>query len=111
VDAFRDELATVASAHHERLDGNGYHRGVSGENIHFATRILAVADIFEAMSARRPYRDAMEWERIEQILKKDINHGVDGDCVEALCGWRARNEIESRVEAQLEAVDRLLAEL
>jgi putative nucleotidyltransferase with HDIG domain len=111
VDAFRSELATVASAHHERLDGNGYHLGLSGEQIHFATRILAVADIFEAMSARRPYRDAMEWERIEQILKKDINHGLDGDCVEALCRWRARNEIESRVEAQLEEVDRLLSEL
>jgi HD-GYP domain-containing protein (c-di-GMP phosphodiesterase class II) len=111
VDAFRNELATVASAHHERLDGRGYHLGISGENISFATRVLTVADIFEAMSAQRPYRDAMEWEQIEQILKKDVGRGVDGDCFEALCRWRARNEVESRVEAQLEQVDLLLSEL
>ena len=60
VAAFK-ELADVAAAHHERLDGRGYHRRLAGEHLPWAARVLTVADMYEAMSARRPYRDAMSW--------------------------------------------------
>ena len=53
-------LAASAAAHHEKLDGSGYHRGMAGDEIDTVARILAVADIFEALSARRPYREPLE---------------------------------------------------
>ena len=69
------ELAEVAGGHHERLDGRGYHRGLAGAEISFATRILTVADVCEAMTAKRPYRDAMEWEQVRQVLAKRFRKG------------------------------------
>ncbi len=104
-------LADVASAHHERLDGRGYHRRLGGGQIPWAARVLTVADVCEAMSARRPYRDAMPWEQIYNTLLNDAPAGVDRDCVEALGRWHEHSQMESRVEAQLREVDRLLAEL
>ena len=110
VEAFR-HLADVAAAHHERLDGQGYHRRLDGTQIPWTARVLAVADICEAMSAKRPYRDALPWDRIQQIMAADVAKGVDPDCLAALQQWHERSHMESRVEAQMREVDRLLAEL
>ena len=63
------------------------------------------------MSAKRPYRDAMPWEKIHGIMSKDTGAGLDPQCFQALARWQDRNQLESRVEAQLCEVDRLLAEL
>ena len=53
------ELAAIAGAHHERLDGTGYPRGLSGADIRIETRIITTADIFDAITAARPYRGAI----------------------------------------------------
>ncbi|HTM55287.1 MAG TPA: HD domain-containing phosphohydrolase [Pirellulales bacterium] len=106
VDAFRT-LADVAGAHHERLDGNGYHRQLTGYQIPWAARVLTVADIAEAMSAQRPYREALPWPKIQQIMAADAGAGVDADCLHALECWQDRNHLESRVEAQLHEVELL----
>ncbi|MEX0725994.1 MAG: HD domain-containing phosphohydrolase [Planctomycetaceae bacterium] len=105
------QLADVAGAHHERLDGRGYHRGIAGPEIHFVARILTVADICEAMTAKRPYRDAMQWEQVQAILAKDAGKGVDHECLEALQQWYDRHTFGSRVDDQLAAVERLVSEL
>lgn len=110
VEAFQT-LADVSAAHHERLDGRGYHRGLDRTNLPWVSRVLAVADICEAMSAKRPYRDAMPWEKIQSIMAKDAGNGIDPECFAALEHWVDRNSLHSRVEAQLQEVDRLLAEL
>jgi putative nucleotidyltransferase with HDIG domain len=110
VGAFR-KLADVASAHHERLDGRGYHRRMEGGELPWTARILTVADICEAMSAHRPYRDAMPWEQIHEIMSRDVGSGIDGECFSALVRWQERNQLDSRVEEQLSEVERLLAEL
>jgi putative nucleotidyltransferase with HDIG domain len=110
VGAFR-QLASVAGAHHERLDGRGYHRGIAGDEIHMATRILTVADICEAMTAKRPYRDAMDWDQAQQVLTVETGKAVDGTCVEALRRWHDRYEIASRLDAQLQAVETLMEEI
>jgi putative nucleotidyltransferase with HDIG domain len=110
VDAFR-VLADVASAHHERLDGRGYHRRQSDSQVHWVSRLLAVADICEAMSAKRPYRDAMPWSKIHDIMSHDVGTGIDGDCFAALEQWHEHHEVASRVETQMTEVDRLLSEL
>ncbi len=104
-------LAHVASAHHERLDGRGYHRQLDGVELPWAARVLAVADMCEAMAAKRPYRDEMPWPKIQQILSRDAGKGVDPECLAALESWQDRNQLRSRVESQLCEVDRLLSEL
>ena len=58
IDAF-SELARVAGAHHERLDGGGYPRGLMADEITMETRIITTADIFDAITAERPYRGAV----------------------------------------------------
>ncbi len=69
VDAFQ-ALADAAGAHHERLDGRGYHRRLDGSSLGWVARVLAVADVCEALSAQRPYRDALPWHEIEGILSR-----------------------------------------
>lgn len=62
------DVAPVVGQHHERLDGSGYPRGLSGEEILLEARILAVVDTFDAMTTARPYRAALPWTRaIEEI--------------------------------------------
>ena len=68
VSAFRD-LADVAGAHHERLDGSGYHRGLRREQLDRDARILAVADVCEALSAERPYRAALDPDEVLEIMR------------------------------------------
>lgn len=99
------ELAKVAGAHHERLDGRGYYRGLTANEISFATRILTVADVCEAMTAKRPYREAMEWDQVQAILRKDIGTGFDGDCVDALQAWYEKHELVSRVDLQTASLE------
>jgi HD-GYP domain-containing protein (c-di-GMP phosphodiesterase class II) len=53
------EIATIVRHHHERIDGEGYPDGLAGETIPLVSRIIAVADAYNAMTSDRPYRDAM----------------------------------------------------
>lgn len=77
-------IAFVAGAHHERIDGKGYHRGVGGDALPRDARILAVADVFDALHADRPYRDGMPLERIMGILHADAGSAFDPQMVAAL---------------------------
>lgn len=73
--------AEIASAHHERLDGRGYWQGLSGDMLDLEMRILAVADVYDALSAERPYRAAMPREKVFEILDKESECSLDADCV------------------------------
>lgn len=79
-----DSLAPVASGHHERLDGRGYPWGLKGDQIDVATRIISVADVFDAVSAERPYRGAMPLAQATGILDQMTGSALDGDFVTAL---------------------------
>lgn len=83
VSVFR-ELAEVAASHHERMDGLGYHRGLRAGDLPVEARILAVADIFEALSAERPYRKALPRERVLEIMRAEVGAGICPVCFEAL---------------------------
>jgi len=64
-------VADIIYQHHERLDGSGYPRGLKGEEIRLEARILTVADVVEAMSSHRPYREAFtQAEALEEIERK-----------------------------------------
>ena len=78
------ELAPIAAAHHERLDGKGYPLGLVAEQICLSTRIITVADIFDAITATRPYRDAIPVPQTLAIMDKEVGTAIDADCLEAL---------------------------
>ncbi|HSI35285.1 MAG: HD-GYP domain-containing protein [Phycisphaerae bacterium] len=80
------ELAELAASHHERLDGKGYHRGIGGADLGTEARILVVADMYEALTAKRPYRRDLSPTEVLAILEKDAGTAV---CPAALEGLRA----------------------
>jgi HD-GYP domain-containing protein (c-di-GMP phosphodiesterase class II) len=77
-------FAAVAAAHHERLDGSGYHRGVPAGDLPVSARALAVADVFEALTADRPYRGPMDPDEALAICRRDAGTHLDPTCVDAL---------------------------
>lgn len=77
-------LAPIAAAHHERLDGGGYHRGLAREAIALESRILCAADICDALRASRPYRAGLPVERVLDIMRRDVGTALDPDCFAAL---------------------------
>jgi HD-GYP domain-containing protein (c-di-GMP phosphodiesterase class II) len=78
------ELEPVASAHHERLDGSGYPRGLSAAELTIPMRVLAVADVYEALTAERPYRPAWSSDRALEIIGLDVPQRLDQDAFAAL---------------------------
>jgi putative nucleotidyltransferase with HDIG domain len=87
-------LAEVAAAHHERLDGKGYHRGLGDEQLSRSARVLAVADIAEALSADRPYRKAMSWDETLERLRSLVGGGTCGACHAGLERFLAATSFE-----------------
>lgn len=83
VAAFRT-LARVAGAHHERLDGKGYPHGLTGDRIPLDTRALTVADVFDALTAKRPHRDALTNDKAFAVMAKDAGTAFDRRCLAAL---------------------------
>ncbi len=74
----------LAASHHERLDGSGYSSGLAAAEIPFMAKILAVADVFEALTAKRHYRDPMPRDKAFSILDQDIGTKFDENVVWAL---------------------------
>ncbi len=70
--------------HHERLDGKGYPRGLTADELDLETRILTVADVYDALVSDRVYRDAWSKERALALLHEEIGAAFDARCVEAL---------------------------
>lgn len=83
VKAFRD-VARIAGAHHERLDGSGYYQGLTGVQLDRPSRILAVADVGEALSADRPYRRALSPDEVLAVMRLDAGSGLDAEVLAAL---------------------------
>jgi len=67
----------IAASHHEKFDGSGYYRRMSGENIPLGGRILAVSDVFDATTSKRHYRDRMPFLEVLNLLKKDVDGHFD----------------------------------
>jgi len=76
-----DVLKQVASMHHETLDGSGYPMGLEGDEIPLAARIIAVADIFDALSSWRPYKKAWSIDEAIQTLQQLSREKLDETCV------------------------------
>jgi putative nucleotidyltransferase with HDIG domain len=77
-------LARIAGAHHERLDGSGYPSALTAKELDMPSRILAVADVAEALSADRPYRPALSPQEVIHAIRTDAGRTLDADACEAL---------------------------
>lgn len=75
-----DELARVSAAHHERLDGGGYPKGLKAADIVLETRIITTADIFDAITAERPYRGAIPVDKTLAIMAESVGSAIDERC-------------------------------
>jgi HD-GYP domain-containing protein (c-di-GMP phosphodiesterase class II)/DNA-binding CsgD family transcriptional regulator len=81
------DIARLAGMHHERLDGSGYHRGSSRAEIPFAARVLAAADVYQAMTELRPHRPAKTPGQAAEALEAMAGAGrLDGEAVAAVLG-------------------------
>jgi len=70
-------IPEIAASHHERIDGKGYPEGVNGDNIPLGGKILAVADVFDALTSRKPYQDRMELDEVMAIIEKDTGKAFE----------------------------------
>jgi len=88
------ELANIAAAHHERLDGKGYDRGLDAAALGTDVRILTISDMFEALASRRPYRQDLTEEEVMSILTRNVGTAIDPACFEALKLFLQKSEWE-----------------
>lgn len=76
-------VAEIAFQHHERLDGSGYPRGLRGAQILPEARVLGVADVYDAMTSKRPYRDGLPRDFVLGDMQRKAGRSLDADAVEA----------------------------
>ncbi|WP_371417219.1 HD-GYP domain-containing protein [Granulicella sp. L60] len=79
-----EKIAEVAAAHHEKLDGSGYPRGLRAHELPLLARILTVADMYDALSCSRPYRKKLGSEEVFKIMTNDAPQAIDQSCMDAL---------------------------
>jgi len=93
------ELPAMAE-HHERLDGGGYPKGLSRGEISLAGRIVAVADVFDALTSDRPYRGALPVEEALDYLSQRVDREFDPQCVDALLRAYLKGVIRTQREGE-----------
>jgi HD-GYP domain-containing protein (c-di-GMP phosphodiesterase class II) len=89
------QVPFIAGAHHERLDGTGYPRGLSGDEIPLGARIIAVADFFEAITAKRHYHEPQSLDEAIRTLKKEGGHHLDENVIQALLKSMSRGSVQA----------------
>ncbi|MCX8027381.1 MAG: response regulator [Thermodesulfovibrionales bacterium] len=95
------EASFIALYHHERYDGKGYPMGLKGEEIPLFSRIVAVADVFDALTSVRPYKKAWEVEEACKYLKSVAGSQFDAACVDAFFkNWQRVIDIKNRYPNQ-----------
>jgi putative two-component system response regulator len=93
--------AEIARGHHEKFDGSGYPGGISGLDIPVFSRIVAVADVFDALTSERPYKKAWTLEAAVDFLVAGSGKHFDPDCVQAfLNAWESVMEIRNRYQEE-----------
>jgi putative two-component system response regulator len=88
-----NELLPGVKYHHEKWDGSGYPEGLSGENIPLLGRILAVADVLDALSSDRAYRTALTLDQVVEFVQKGAGTAFDPAVVEALTTLHEKGEL------------------
>jgi len=95
--------AAIALGHHEKYDGSGYPQGLKGQEIPIFSRIVAVADVFDALTSSRPYKRAWEVDEAAEFLRAGRSAHFDPQCVDAFLGaWPEVLEIRQRFQDAVE---------
>ena len=95
----------IALSHQEKWDGSGYPQGLAGEAIPLSARLMAVADVYDALISRRVYKDAMSHAQAREIIAKGRGHHFDPDIVDAFLALEVDfQNVTLRFEDQDEAV-------
>lgn len=99
--------AEIAKGHHEKFDGTGYPDGIKGENIPIFSRIVAVADVFDALTSERPYKEAWALDAAIAFLNNGAGSHFDPSCVRAFLNtWDDVELVRSKYQEDLlEAID------
>jgi PAS domain S-box-containing protein len=92
-----ERAATIAWTHHERFDGNGYPRGLTDEAIPLDGRIVAVADVFDALTTNRVYRPAYSHEQAFAIMRAERGRHFDPRVLDAFLGGEAEIKVIARI--------------
>jgi len=95
-DGIYKEVPDIAAFHHEKIDGSGYPRGLKGTEIPLGSRIIAVADFFEAVTAKRHYRDAMPVDEAFTLLMKKSGVHYDPNVVNAFISYYNKEYIDQK---------------
>lgn len=96
------KTANYARWHHEKLDGSGYPDGIKGDQIPLGSRIMAVADIFDALTTARCYRKAFAFEKALEIMQSDVAKGkIDGEVFSVLLRLVREGRIVDGVDNQV----------
>ena len=77
------QVPEIAGSHHEKLDGSGYPKGLNGDEIPLGAKIIAVADFFEAITAKRHYRNPMPIEKATRLLQEESGLHFEEEIVDA----------------------------
>jgi len=91
------EVPNIAGHHHEKVDGTGYPDGLSGEQMHPMSKIMAVADVFDAITSIREYRDPADPDEVLEILKRDAGSHFDPECVAAFERHYRRENLGAKI--------------
>ena len=97
--------AEIARGHHEKFDGSGYPDGLKGKDIPLFSRIVAVADVFDALTSERPYKKAWELEAAVDFLTAGSGTHFDPECVQAfLQAWEDVLEVRERYQEDADTI-------
>lgn len=99
------DVPEIASSHHERFDGNGYPRKLAGDQIPLLARVLAVADVLDAITSKRHYRSAMPVDNALGIIKREAGGHFDPQCTEALFRVSVGDFIKIHMAEHLECLE------
>jgi putative nucleotidyltransferase with HDIG domain len=95
-----EKYIPIVREHHEWFNGNGYPQGIAGENISFLARVLAVADVYDALISDRPYRMGMPLHKVETVIRDSSGTQFDPRVVDAFLRVLARESKPRVVEAE-----------
>jgi putative nucleotidyltransferase with HDIG domain len=96
---FPGDVRAIIRNHHERWDGKGYPDGLAGEEIPFAARILCVADVYDALTTARSYRDSLSHARAVEVMRGSPGQ-FDPQLLDAFIGWADSSEVPARSTPQ-----------
>jgi HD-GYP domain-containing protein (c-di-GMP phosphodiesterase class II) len=87
------KVPEIAGAHHERFDGGGYPHGLKGEEIPLGARIIALADVFEAVTSKRHYRNPMPLDKALELLQEESGRQFDKKIVDAFFSYYSKTHV------------------